>query len=382
MLPCFCIKIMKKIFKHFRKNGLKAVYTMHTIDGFAFSLIGIFIPIYLLNIGFSVREVILYYVVQNTALLISSFLAGSLGSRIGVQRVLLMRFPFLFTFLILLNLLDSFNINLYLIAAIDGLQAALYWIPLHIIFAENTKKEEMGSSIGKLFALPQLVSMFGPLLGGITAMLFGFKFLFGLSIVILLIAVIPILNTRSIKTSFRFRFSKGIRLFKKYPKYFFAEIFDNIAEETEGVIWPIFVYLSLINITSVGIVGSLLALSSAVFTFVLGKRADKAGKRKLIKFGALLMICVWLLRFTISNEWAFYVLTIMAGFFMMLFLIPYQSILYKLAKEDRIDEFFVFREVPVYIGRMLVFAVALFFVTKLEIGFVFAALSYIFFFFI
>lgn len=30
--------------KHLKQKGLAAIYTMHSIQGFAFSLIGIFIP--------------------------------------------------------------------------------------------------------------------------------------------------------------------------------------------------------------------------------------------------------------------------------------------------------------------------------------------------
>ena len=48
---------------------LKAIYPMHFIDAFAFSLVGIFIPIYFLELGYELKEIIYYFIAHNIALL-------------------------------------------------------------------------------------------------------------------------------------------------------------------------------------------------------------------------------------------------------------------------------------------------------------------------
>ncbi|MBD3300369.1 MAG: hypothetical protein GF347_03380 [Candidatus Moranbacteria bacterium] len=96
-------------------------------------------------------------------------------------------------------------------------------------------------------------------------------------------------------------------------------------------IWSIFVYLSLINIVSVGYIGSLLAVSSAIFTLVMGRMADKRNKTKMIKIIAFFISIIWFLRYSLNNEIAFYALTIFAGIFFVSLSIPYYSIFYQIA---------------------------------------------------
>ena len=112
-----------------RKNkGLQAIYTMHSIQGFALSLVGIFIPIYLLTLGYSVSQAIIFFIIYYIAGLIAAFTAVHIAKYIGLQQTLIFRFPFTFAFLILLYLLESINIPLSLIAFLGGFQNTLYWI--------------------------------------------------------------------------------------------------------------------------------------------------------------------------------------------------------------------------------------------------------------
>ena len=398
--------------KHLKQKGLAAIYTMHSIQGFAFSLIGIFIPIYLLTIGYSVAQVLIYFIVYYGLVAAFSFLAIFIASRIGLERTILCRFPFTFTYLILLYLLPQYAIPLFLIAVFAGLECALYWIPLHILFARNTQSESVGSSTGKLFAFPQIASIAGPFLGGLIAAVLGFPYLIGLVSIVMLFSVLPLLNLglkkepaaltgpaglsrqlanwgRSLyrdfrgllpaKTSFRFDLGEGAKLFKKHPKFFFAEIFDNMGEEAEAIIWPIFIFLSLASIATVGAAGSLLAFGSIIFTLMIGKISDKVNKKTLIKMGALLLLTVWAARYFTHADVAILVTTVLAGFFMVLLLVPYTSLGYDAAKKDRTAEYFVFREIPVFIGRALILSVALLLVANLELSFLIAGAAYLYF---
>src|SRR3989339_165777 len=176
-----------------RKNNLKPIYIMHSIEGFAMSLIGIFIPIYFLTLGYSVSDVLIFFITHYTLLPVFGFLAIWVAGRIGLQKTIMTRFPFLFAYLGLLFLLPSRPVPLSLIAFFMALNSALYWIPLHILFARNTDKKDAGSSTGKLFAWPQIASLAGPLLGGFIAATFGFKALISIVCACLLVSILPLL---------------------------------------------------------------------------------------------------------------------------------------------------------------------------------------------
>lgn len=355
---------------------------MHSIQGFAFSLIGIFIPIYLLTLNYSVSKVLIFFIIYYLAGLVAAFSAVYIARHIGLQQMLIFRLPFTFVFLLLLYLLKSNDIPLSVIAFLGGWQNSLYWIPLHILFARNTKQKNVGASTGKLFAFPQMASMAGPLLGGFIAVLFGFKILFIFVFLILLVSIVPLLYMEKIKTFFKFELSQGVKLFKKYPKYFFAEIFGNIGDEVEAIIWPIFIYLSLANIAAVGVAGTLLSAGSIVFTLFIGKISDKYNKKQIIKVGAMLLLGVFMLRYFANSELVFYILTILSGFFMVLFWVPYTAKIYSIAKKNTADEFFVFREIPVTISRMIILCIALLLVNNLNLTFLTAGIAYLYFLFL
>jgi len=369
--------MIKKVFS----KDVNKLHLMNSIQGLGWSMVGIFIPIYLLALEFSLSEVFTFYLIQNTVILLTSFLVVYLGRVISIKKILLLRFPFLFLFLFLLYRLPTNNFPIYPLAIIDGIQVMLYWMPLHILFSQFSGKEGMASSTGKLFAIPKLLSMFGPLIGGIITVTLGFKALFIVAATLFVLAYIPILLTKTMPVEYNFNLKEGPQLCRKYKKYFYSEICNNIGEEVEEVIWPIFVYLSLVSVLSVGYVGSLLAITSALFTLIIGRLADKKSKVKMIKASALLIFATWILRYFLNDEIALYALTVLAGMAFVVFSVPYYSIFYQISQKEKTAVFFAFREVPVWIARMTVFGLGIVFADNLPLLFLLAGVVYTFFLF-
>ena len=363
-------------------KGLQAIYKMHSIDSFAFSLAGVFIPIYLLTLGFSVTQVLIYFIIQNTSLLMSAFAAGYIGSKYGIQRTLLLRLPFLFLFLILLLLLDNINFSIYFLAVIDGWQSSLYWIPLHIAFTKSADKRKMGLALGSLFAWPQVATIFTPMLGGLVAYYFGFNVLFTIALIIFAFSVRPLLKIKKIEIDFHFKFKNGLKLYKKNKKYFWSEVFNNIGEETDGIIWPIFIYLSLAKVTAVGNTATIISLGAFFLTLYMGRISDKVNKKLLIKIGAGLIMIMWFVRIFFDTEIAFYIIALFSGLAFVIFKVPYYSKLFSIPRKTKVDEFFIFREIPVNIARIIVFVLAILFVNNLEFLFPVAGIAYLYFLFL
>jgi len=366
-----------------RKNkGLRAIYSMNAIQELGMSLVGIFIPIYFLTIGYSLEEALMFFIINYIFVLIFSFVAIYLANLIGLQRVIVVRYPFLIVFLISMVTLEVTGIPLGLIALFNGIQTAFYFTPLHIMFAQNAKLKSMGDSMGKYFAWVKLVGLIGPFVGGLIAFYFGFPKLFIVALIILGFSVLPIITTKAVITKFSFKLSQGKKLFKKYPKYFVAEVIDNFCEEADGIIWPIFIFLTFASIISVGTIGTLVGLGAFLFTVLIGKASDKYKKEHLIKAGAISLALVWLFRFGVSGEISYYLSTLIGGFVMMLFLIPFHSRIYSLAKRNTTDEFLVFREVPVAIGRIIFLSLALLMVNNLAFLFPIVGIAYLYFLFL
>lgn len=310
---------------------------MVSLNSFAMYLIGIFIPIYLLKLGYSFQIVILYLMIHHSMILVSAFGSVYVANKIGLVGSLKLRFVFLFVYLFFLYSLADQPWLLFIIPIISGMEAAFYWEPLNILFVRHTKKEKMGTAISKFYALPRAFTLLSPIVGAFIATYFGFPVLFIVAIFIFIIAIMPILSLRSEKTNFVFTWNRFREIYKNNKHYFIPEIIENLTEDAV-VIWSIFIYLELLSVVKVGIIGTLTELATIFFTLTLGKLTDNWNRRKLMRVGALLVTLIWVFNFFIgqftSNEILFYIATILLALVMKVFLVPYGSYLYNQARKD------------------------------------------------
>ena len=343
------------------KKDINAVYAMHSLTGLASSIIGIFIPAYLVSLGYMPANVFLYYLVNAISVFVFFFGAAILAGKIGIRILVIASFPFTLGYIALLYMLHTVPLlSLSLIASVQGAGVGLYWFALHSFFATNTEATTIGTNVGKLFGFPQIAGLFGPLIGGAIAFHFGFPALFVLGGCIFLISSVPLLWLPELKIKSHLNFSTFISLFQQFRRYTLVEFFENIREELEGVVWPLFIFLVFRDALSVGYVATLAAVGSIIFTLLVGRYTDRLNPKIFMRVGAVLMIGIWLARFALPNmPTLLYVSTILAGLFASFIVVPFTSYVYDSAKRTRIVEFMVYREIPVTLARIAIYSVAL-----------------------
>lgn len=375
---------MKKLslFWQKKEKGIKAVYTMASIDALGFSLIGIFVPIYILSQGFGLQDIIYFFIVHNIFLLISIIFSVVIGKKVGLRFILVARLPFLFLYFSTLLTWETFHFSFFWIAIFSGVQSALFWAPLNIIFARESKPKHIGKYVSKMMAYPQIAGIAGPLFGILVIKFFGFKTLFGLAFLIIIFSVLPILRVDIKKIKYDLSFKKGMKLFRKYKKFMIAELFDNFGGEAEGIIWPVFIFMTSASIVSVGMIGALIPVGSVFFTLLIGRWIDKGDYKFFMKIGALFLFVIWLVRYVSDSSLVYYLTTVVSGFCLSLLLVPFSAKMTKIAKKEVVDEFIIFREIFFFAGRMVLFGVALLLLGNIKLLFPLAGLAYLYFIFL
>lgn len=359
------------------KSWRNAIYAMQSLEGIAGGLVGIFIPIYFLTLNYSVAQIFIFYIVNNAVTLPLFFVAGWLAQRIGVSRLILIRLVFLFAqFYFLINL-ERFAWSFYSIAALSAVDIAFYWFSLHTVFAKSTKQEAMGEQVGQLFAIPSFFGLLVPLVAASVSIAFGFQALFWLAGFFYIAAVVPLAFAGPIPIEVKISPTRIWDYCKRYKKYFVAEMLLNAIGEVEAYVLPIFIYLSFKDIFSIGMVAALAGLGSAIFTLFVGKFSDKIDKNKILRAGVFAMLVIWLGRYFSTSQAEFYVLSVLAGFFGILINIPFSSIIYKNAQDNHVEDFVIFREIPLSLGRILLYSFGLLVITKIKLTFLVAAGSYL-----
>jgi len=366
-------------------NNFGKILQMMSLNSFAMAFVAVFIPIYLLQLGYSFQMVMVWMIIHHGTLLFSAFVAIYVSNRIGLVHSLHIRFILLLIyFLLLLFALEDIPALFYVIPILTGAEAAFYWMPLNVLFIRNTKEENMGSAMSKFFVIPKALSMISPLLGAFIAIYFGFTSLFALAMFLLFFTFLPVFSLRSEKTNFIFSWQRAREIFKNNKQYFIPEIIDNLAEDAMAL-WSIFIYLKLISTLQVGIIGTITSVAALFFTLTIGKLTDNWDKHKLLKIGAVLVSLVWLLNFTIGeffpNQWLFYLATIFATLSLKVFLVPYSSLMYNRARKDD-AQFMVLREIPTISGRIILFLLAILLHNHLPTLFLLVGILFIYFWFL
>ncbi|MBI3572453.1 hypothetical protein HY091_02910 [Candidatus Kaiserbacteria bacterium] len=333
---------------------------MHSLTGLTGSLVGIFIPAYLISLGHSPTTVFSFYLVSGISTFVFFLGAAMLARKTGVRIMVIASFPFTLTYIWLLYALHYVSISLPLLAILQGAGIGLYWFALHLFFASNAKEGKIGDSVGKLFGFPQTLGLLAPILGGLVAVRYGFPALFVLGGMFLLVALIPLFFIPELSVSASFNFKTFLSIFERFRRYTFIEFAENIRQELEAVVWPLFIFLVFRNALSVGFIGTLAAIGSILFTLAIGKYTDKINPKIFMRIGAVLMALIWLLRYALPTApLLLYASTLAAGFLACLIEVPFASFVYTSAKQTNVAEFILYREFPVTLARIVIYSTAL-----------------------
>lgn len=338
------------------KGELAELYANRLIRAFAFSLIGVFIPIYLLNVGYSLNEVFIYLIVVYASFGAFSPVAAFVESRIGNKHTMAVSVPITIVFFFLLFLLQEFSIPVVLFSAIFGCSCAFYWIPFNSYFTKQTTRHHRGESIGVISALPHLSQIFAPALGGFIITEFNFGVLLLIAGLMLWVSLFPLFLTKdySVKVHYKWR-----KVFSKQNRLFFNEFFAKGIVASSSVLWPIFIYFIREEYLFVGISSTIAGIGTAIFILFIGRLSDRVSKNTLLKIGGIANFVVWMAAAFVSTPEQVYILSFLIGFLFVLISIPMFALACNEATRQGIPEFMVFREITFDIARVSVFCTAL-----------------------
>lgn len=354
------------MFKKFDiKDPINGIYSMHSIKSFASSLISIYVPIYLLKLGYSLTDVFFYWLIYSIGVFIFFVVAAFTSNKIGFKKIVVGSVFLEFLYLFLLHQMGLNHFSIVFVAILSGLQAAFYWYPLNVFFAKHSKPKKIGETVGKFNAWPKIISLPEPIIAGLIAIYFGFNWLFLVSGIIFLFSLYPLIFVPEHTDKVSFKIVNYLSLFKNNIRYFGAEFLENIREEMEYIVLPIFIFITFSSIISVGIVSTLANVGGIMFTLFIGKLSDRSDKKWLMRIGAIVMILCWIIRYFVPGAIVFYVISLVVGLVEILVLVPFTSIIFQNAKENHPAEFMLFREFSVSLARVTVYVVALVLVSSL-----------------
>jgi MFS family permease len=344
------------------------------IQSFALSLITIFVPIYLIKLGYSLNQALIFVMVELGTLSFFSPLSAVLAQRFGFKHIILYRMPLFFAYFGGLYALPYLGIPIYLIALCGGIGGSIYWLSLHSLFAKHSDKLHRGTQTGKLMSMPQIASLFGPSIGGVIAVSLGFKALFAIAMMLLAASAVPLFFTGDMKPHVK-KFSFWEIFAKKRRKFILAFAAQGTIKIARTVIWPIFVYFTLKDVASVGFVATTVAVGAILFTLYIGRISDAARNNFLIKTGGVLLASTFFYRIYATSAPRVFVVSFLSGLFSVLIDLPMLKGFYDTANNEDLTEIVILREIGLGIGKVASILILLVVLNKFTVGFSMGAIA-------
>lgn len=354
------------------KKELTEIYLSVSLRYLAYSMISLFIPLYLYqNLGYTLNQTLWFFVIYSFGFGLFTLPAAKLVSKIGVKHTILSAMPFYLIFYFLLYGLEKYAVPLYAVPLFFSAAQSLFWMGFHDEFIRNSHHDRRGKEVSRFLCLAYISVLVGPLLGGFFIDRFGFTFLFIIVGLIFFLSALVLFLTKDYrdpsKINFRHVFTKA------NLKNSFAFMAYGAQTMAESVLWPLFIFVILKTYTNLGLLGSAMSAVIAMMTYLVGKASDKYSRHNILNIGAVIYSLTWVVRTLFSSIGYVFGLSLFAGFSHTFVQTPLEALTYDKA-EKNVVETLVFRELALNIGRMAVL-LAVILTGRFIYGFLFSAAS-------
>jgi len=272
------------------------VYLNELLRRISTSMVGLFIPLYILKETEKIINIPIYYGLYAFSALLFSFYSALLIKKIGVDKGMALGSIFRLLFLYSL-IFASLNHNFFWISAFFfGLTQPFDWLPHHYALAKMAQTGRQFSSAASLSKIvTRLGSTLGPIMGGFIIYWFGFSILYIIAgFLIIISALAPFLDNFE-KTGMHVSGAE-IWLRLKDPgmhKHFIVFGLESFESLISTMIWPVFLYTAVGSFEKTGSLETISHLVGILSLYISGK-AVKSKRYNIIIFGCILTIVSWL----------------------------------------------------------------------------------------
>lgn len=293
----------KRFWRGDQLSKLGEVYSWLTIRTLAINLVGIFIPIYLYKIGYSLLAIFGFFVVGFMVRVITDFAVGFLIARIGPKRSIGISTLLQILYLLLLLTIQELHWPLPLIAVIWATSMSTYFVAFSVGFSKIKNPARGGHELGLAYSFERIGGLIGPLIGGLIATFTDARYTLALAIVSLIISLLPIfLSPEPTQTRQKISF-RQLPWHQRRSDYlaFAAFGFDNTASV---ILWPLLIGVVVFKEGTYAKLGLIITVSLIVALVVIrlvGRSVDRRRSGHLIRTSVLLNVLLHSLRPALLN---------------------------------------------------------------------------------
>jgi MFS family permease len=339
---------------------LKELFWSVAILDFAASAVGIFEPIYLYTIGFSLSWIIIFYIAIYALYFLLLPFGGKFARSRGYEHAIIFSTPFLILYYLSLFAIPYHPFFIASAIVSLALQKMLYWPGYHSDFARFGKDGARGKEISNLTVLDSIVCVLGPAFGGVIIATLGFNVLFIIVAVLILFSNIPLLITPEKFVPVPFSYKDSIkRLMAPENRRKFLAYLGFGEEHLAGYLWPIFIFLVIKAYISIGFLISASVLVATILTFYIGRVTDETSRHAVLKIGTVFTAFTWLMRSLVVSGVGVFMSDSLYRISRTTVGVPFAAILYEDAKKTSVMNSVIFFQMVLSLSKIFTSVLAL-----------------------
>ncbi len=272
-------------------DELSELYTSMFLRSMALNIVGIFVPIYLYRLGYSITSLCAMYVVWFLVRPPLAYISAQAIARFGPKHTMALGVSSHIVFLAVLLSMESMRWPLAFVATVGSFAISSYAMAYEVDFSKVKHRDHGGKELGYVHMFTKVGAILGPLLGGLLATLTSPRYTIAIAIFAMLGSLIPIfMSAEPVKTKQHLRLS-GFP-WRRHTRDIQSSLFYSADNGASLVVWPLF--LGVIIFTGAdafAAVGALTALGTGVALIairMIGILIDEQQGGLLLRVGVIL----------------------------------------------------------------------------------------------
>lgn len=356
------------------RGGIRAIFWGSIFRQMASSTVGLFIPIYVYELGFELVDnsfiigvwtILFFLFIWRMSCLLTCLFVEKLIDTIGFRRTLLLSSFLLICNFVSLMLAKNDLAFLWIAAVLGGMVTSTYWIARHALFGQDENLTHIGTTTGIIIVFSRIATILGPVVGGLVGTLYGFQALFSLGLVLIIFSSVPYFfmhhhhphhpdGLLGLVDKIRDRRNFSLML------AWFGSSWDS---EIAINFWPLYVFLNAGTLASLGFITSLVSIGAMILSYFSGFVYDRTKHRnKVFVMGAILTAIIWPIKSIARTMSSILLIDSLQNLSISFYSIPFLSQTYRFAFHRDPVAFFAFREIIWSIG-VIALIVVVFFIT-------------------
>lgn len=311
----------------FFRNELNELYLSMALRSFSFSLVGIFVPVYLFTKGYPLDQIFWLLCLVHAVHALCAFPAARTALRFGSAVGALASIPLFLIFYALLYTLDAYHWPLWLLALFAGVGNPLFWMAYHFDFISCSHGDSRGQEVGAMKLVNVATAGVAPLIGAWIIVVGGFHALLIVTTTIFVISALPLflLKSRLYTTPVSVR-----------DVFHHQSIKDNLAflghgfdQCLAGTVWPLFLFVAIEqSYQFVGAATALASLFALLAILLIGKVSNHHARSALVA-GGIGTSFLWIARLIwVKTPFVVYLTNAIGGIIASMVVVPFSTLLY------------------------------------------------------